>query len=865
MSFDCSTCDPSYTWSGFNETTCYAFAQEPATSPVTPLYLTASTNSAYSEYGTKIYSTNYLVSGVGNLMSIETDLVWKNLSANNIDGPLNRSGRWLSGVTINDKWIGFSTCVTGTTAGKTYYIGIGSDNHYKVVINGTEILNNYTQNSIYESFIFWHVYPVTLYGGDNIIEVYGLNSGDTASIGCEIYDNTYSQLSGATQYSDLNVVYTTSGLTGVTVVQDLSGQYLSSGYTCPEGYYYNACSGTCVEKIYCTESGPCRCLRFRIDYRDLMDATGNTSNPNNTIFGVGQYNCDYSPIDETFTAPGYYCYCMALNPPPSICFNFSLTEDPPSEFVYTTASGSYNDKIYYEIFDGETSIGFVWWNSGTSLWNFSTSLGGGDLYSTLDNSLDPQLGEYPISSTGYEWAGDISFVGMLNSFEEQCPPTLCITYSSNTYDEYTCTTTPSGYYNEKVYYQVLDNDCLTQSGLFIYWSTSNSRWECGSSLGGGTLHSYLENPGSTPLSNITYPWVGLSGTLNVIESVNGVCSEISCAIEGYGFSIDTPFTLSFIPSSPDSIISNLPPLGYSIDLYYYKDDVLTYTTYSSVVLTDDECSESSDCCNDICNVSGYCISNTDNEYLNGFYINSGIYEERPYWSGVSTNLVIYYSTERTQWCLSTSLGGPCLIAGKTPCYSVCPDFCDDIINDGYCTTTTTLPFVDCELLDFDAIFNCHVDPTPTPTPTNTPTPSPTPGGSIPPCVITVEAEINTYSPTPTPTPTITPSPSSQFSRDCGFTGNVKFNTINDTLGCPTNRQFQDCENGVIYNTMNSVLTPSSLTLVESMVYGATVNGLNKCLIYLGVNNNISGNSTITITSESFGSTTSGGCLSCQED
>ena len=145
----------------------------------------------------------------------------------------------------------------------------------------------------------------------------------------------------------------------------------------------------------------------------------------------------------------------------------------------------------------------------------------------------------------------------------------------------------------------------------------------------------------------------------------------------------------------------------------------------------------------------------------------------------------------------------------------------------------------------------------------TPTPTPTKNSPIPSCVIEVDADIMTYSPTPTPTPTMTPTSSGIINRNCGFNGSATFNTINDTLGCPTSRQFQDCQTGVIYYTSNSVLTPSNLSLVESMVYSATINGSDKCLIYLGKNENSSGNSSIVITSESFGSTTSGGCSTCE--
>jgi len=61
---------------------------------------------------------------------------------------------------------------------------------------------------------------------------------------------------GFTAYSQINVVFTSSGETVADVVQDTSGNYLSSGYTCPSGYVYSICSGNCVQYEFCSAASP---------------------------------------------------------------------------------------------------------------------------------------------------------------------------------------------------------------------------------------------------------------------------------------------------------------------------------------------------------------------------------------------------------------------------------------------------------------------------------------------------------------------------------------------------------------------------------------------------------------------------------
>jgi hypothetical protein len=184
-----------------------------------------------------------------------TGTTWANPTSNLVDGPLNRCALWpTSGFTQPpfNVWVGFSACLTGFLTTKTYYVGIGADNEYRLILDGVELLDTLGNVWTDEQFKWWHVYPVEIGAGDHTLELYGLNLGSIAGFGCEIYDNTLEELTGFTAYSQINVVFTSSGETVADVVQDTSGNYLSSGYTCPSGYVYSVCSGNCVQYEFCS-------------------------------------------------------------------------------------------------------------------------------------------------------------------------------------------------------------------------------------------------------------------------------------------------------------------------------------------------------------------------------------------------------------------------------------------------------------------------------------------------------------------------------------------------------------------------------------------------------------------------------------
>jgi hypothetical protein len=176
--------------------------------------------------GTSVYQTGWNVNGTGTeQVHLNTANLWRNTTGFNIanpgNGPLNRTGLWANdGVNDNvdnplQTWLGFNYCLTGITGGQ-YYVGIAADNEFRLEIDGVTILDTFANSGLnsLSKFRTWHVYPISLTAGDHIIGLYGYNLLGTvtnpAGFGCEIYNNTLSQLTNANSINDLNVIFTST-------------------------------------------------------------------------------------------------------------------------------------------------------------------------------------------------------------------------------------------------------------------------------------------------------------------------------------------------------------------------------------------------------------------------------------------------------------------------------------------------------------------------------------------------------------------------------------------------------------------------------------------------------------------------------
>jgi hypothetical protein len=262
--------------------------------------------------------------------------------------------------------------------------------------------------------------------------------------------------------------------------------------------------------------------------------------------------------------------------------------------------------------------------------------------------------------------------------------------------------------------------------------------------------------------------------------------------------------------------------------------------------------------------ANYCIFNTGNNTYNDNYTSGGTYNGKLYWTGSTNSLYIYYSTGSTQWCLSSSLGGSCFLVGKSPCSSTLPDFSSFYFSSGVCPTPTPTPTQNCSVLDFEAIFDCEIPNTPTPTPTNTATPTltPTPTSSSVCSIVSVNASITAYTPTPSITPTNTPTTSPEITRPCNFTGNVNYYTIDDVINCPASAIFQDCYDGKLYYSNAPLSQIDGSPFVMYQIFLSFVDGVSRCISYMGISNEVSGVNNIVISSLPLGYSNLGQCNVC---
>ena len=260
MAYNCSGCNPAYTWIPYDDNTCYSESTVSATPPSNPIPLISRGSTVYSDFGTQFFAPGFNTNGTGTVQATSfTQNIWRRTQGGSvINGPLNRCALWTTGNAPFYTWLGFSTCLTGVTTTKTYYVGIGADNNYRLVLDGTVIVNTIggPLDDSQDAFKWWHVYPVEIGGGNHTLELYGENNSSIAGFGCEIYDNTLEDLTGFTSVSQLNIIFSSSGQTTATVVEQLNGDPTSSGYTCPSGYVYSTCSGFCVSYQYCVAPTP---------------------------------------------------------------------------------------------------------------------------------------------------------------------------------------------------------------------------------------------------------------------------------------------------------------------------------------------------------------------------------------------------------------------------------------------------------------------------------------------------------------------------------------------------------------------------------------------------------------------------------
>ena len=254
-----------------------------------PLKTTGVTDNLLTING-NYYNTQFVVDGVGNVVkslkggpgvSIYNDTIshgpamfqsnlWGSYTLGNV-GRINTAGVW-SNPTVDNQWIGFSFCVSASSA-STYCIGIGGDDYVRLKLNGQQIFQSTTggtgfpsccvaagnayrtsssplgTNAYSMTLAHFLVFQITLNSGTNIFELEGLSTGAGAILAAEVYSASVQTLTAMTTPAQLSGVTIFSTLDKVGSTFDL-GQ--TSGYSCPSGFVFNNCSSPVCSLIVYT-------------------------------------------------------------------------------------------------------------------------------------------------------------------------------------------------------------------------------------------------------------------------------------------------------------------------------------------------------------------------------------------------------------------------------------------------------------------------------------------------------------------------------------------------------------------------------------------------------------------------------------
>ena len=251
-----------------------------------------------------------------------------------------------------------------------------------------------------------------------------------------------------------------------------------------------------------------------------------------------------------------------------------------------------------------------------------------------------------------------------------------------------------------------------------------------------------------------------------------------------------------------------------------------------------------------CETGTFCLS-TILPSLSGYsgtYSSGATFNSRLYYTG-NTSPVTYIYYTGSYWCMSTSLGGACILEGKKPCYSACPDISANFFNPGTCPPPTPTP-IDCDTLDFTAYFDCDFVPFVTPTPsipcdlvdmrvTAFPvSPTPTPSSNA--CVVGLNFTMVSYTPPgPTPSPTLTLTPS----KTVPVAGQITYTFFEESFVCATTKVLVDCNSGFEFYTTDS-LEFDNTPINIGVSFGAYIGGSFFCLRYDRDDANLSSNTNV---------------------
>lgn len=234
----------------------------------------------------------------------------------------------------------------------------------------------------------------------------------------------------------------------------------------------------------------------------------------------------------------------------------------------------------------------------------------------------------------------------------------------------------------------------------------------------------------------------------------------------------------------------------------------------------------------LCSINQFCLNSyfSPIEIYDGTYFSAGTYDSRTYYTG-TTGAYIFFNTGTTSWCLSTIVGGNCILRGSTPCNGPCPDFNNAYFSSGICLTTTTTTS-SCGVFDFEGYFDCAPSAiTPTISATMTPTPTMTMTPSSTNYCFSYDSDVSFSSYTSTTTTSTTTT--TTINRDLLVTGEENYTLISTVFLSPGQcLWFRLCDSLVDYYIQPSDLF-DDVNLIINRVYDMNINGVRYCHTFLG--------------------------------
>lgn len=215
-----ATCEEGWVLSP-DETTCSQTETQSPTITESEYCVASSTNGAYSSDGTRIYNPGWTTADIENptppagvLAALLLTPYWQNATFTDTLGPMNRAGVWmdqnctgtLSPLAAGEK-VTLSFEYQNNGGPMDVFIGCGGDNEFQVILNGATIAQTDGSGNT-NNFDFWHVFPITLISGYNLINLVGIGDGSVSdSIGFIVYNNTLAEMEAATSDAGLDILY----------------------------------------------------------------------------------------------------------------------------------------------------------------------------------------------------------------------------------------------------------------------------------------------------------------------------------------------------------------------------------------------------------------------------------------------------------------------------------------------------------------------------------------------------------------------------------------------------------------------------------------------------------------------------------